>query len=187
MNNYFTDDALLLMRHEIGEASGNEVFFIGRTNVDGIICELEVIARGTRTAVPAILARAVCGDVVIHNHPSGSLEPSSADMEIASVAGNQGIGFAIVDNACSRCYQVVTPFAEQKGELLSLDEIGRVFAADGLMAHLKGYEQRDEQLRMAFAVAEAFNNDKVVLVEAGTGTGKSLAYLVPSILWAVRN
>jgi ATP-dependent DNA helicase DinG len=187
MNNYFTDDALLLMRHEIGEASGNEVFFIGRTNVDGIVCEVEAIARGTKQAVPAILARAACGDVVVHNHPSGDLTPSAADMEIASVAGNQGIGFAIVDNDCRRCYQVVTPFAEQKGELLSLDEIGRVFAADGLMAHLKGYEQRDEQLRMAFAVAEAFNKDRVVLVEAGTGTGKSLAYLVPSILWAVRN
>jgi ATP-dependent DNA helicase DinG len=187
MHNYFTDDALLLMRHEIGEASGNEVFFIGRTNLDGIVCEVEAIARGTKTAVPAILARAACGDVVVHNHPSGDLTPSGADMEIASVAGNQGIGFAIINNDCSRCYQVVSPFAEQKGELLSLDEIGRVFAPDGMMAHLKGYEQRDEQLRMAFAVADAFNNDKVVLVEAGTGTGKSLAYLVPSILWAVRN
>ena len=187
MKNYFTDDALLLMRHEIGEASGNEVFFIGRTNLDGIVSEVEAIARGTKTAVPAILARAACGDVVIHNHPSGDLTPSGADMEIASVAGNQGIGFAIVNNDCSRCYQVVSPFSEQKGELLSLDEIGRVFATDGVMSHLKGYEQRDEQLRMSFAVAEAFNSDKVVLVEAGTGTGKSLAYLVPSILWAVRN
>jgi ATP-dependent DNA helicase DinG len=187
MNNYFTDDALLLMRHEIGAASGNEVFFIGRTNVDGIICEVEAIARGTKTAVPAILARAACGDVVVHNHPSGELTPSGADMEIASVAGNQGIGFAIINNDCSRCYQVVSPFMEKKGELLSLDEIGRVFAVDGMMAGLKGYEQREEQLRMSFAVAEAFNKDKVVLVEAGTGTGKSLAYLVPSILWAVRN
>jgi ATP-dependent DNA helicase DinG len=187
MNNYFTEDALLLMRHEIGEASGNEVFFIGRTDLDGIVCEVEAIARGTKTAVPAILARAACGDVVIHNHPSGELEPSSADMQIASVAGNQGIGFAIINNDCSRCYQVVSPFAEKKGELISMDEIGRVFAPDGMMAHLKGYEKRDEQLRMAFAVSEAFNKDKVVLVEAGTGTGKSLAYLVPSILWAVRN
>ncbi|MBC8018318.1 MAG: helicase [Verrucomicrobia bacterium] len=187
MTNYFTDDALLLMRHEIGAASGNEVFFIGRTNLDGIVCEVEAIARGTKTAVPAILSRAACGDVVLHNHPSGELTPSAADMEIASVAGNQGIGFSIINNDCTRCYQVVSPFAEKKGELLSLDEIGRVFAPNGMMAGLKGYEQRDEQLRMAFAVAEAFNNDKVVLVEAGTGTGKSLAYLVPSILWAVRN
>ena len=188
MNTFFTDDALLLMRHEISTAGDNEVFFIGHTNVDGIVCEVEAIARGSKQAVPAILSRAAGGDVVIHNHPSGDLTPSGADMEIASVAGNQGIGCSIVDNACTRCYQVVAPFLEKKGELLSLDEVSRIFAADGVLAgNLKGYEQRDEQVRMAFAVSEAFNRDRVVLVEAGTGTGKSLAYLIPSILWAVRN
>jgi ATP-dependent DNA helicase DinG len=187
MNNYFSDDVLLLMRHEISGSGGNEVFFIGRTNIDGIVCEVETIARGSKVAVPAIISRAAGGDVVIHNHPTGNLTPSNADMDIASVAGNQGIGFSIVNNDCTRCYQVVAPFTEKKGELLSLDEISRVFATDGMMAHLKGYEQRDEQVRMAFAVAEAFNGDKVTLVEAGTGTGKSLAYLVPAILWATRN
>ncbi|MFA7061868.1 MAG: helicase C-terminal domain-containing protein [Pedobacter sp.] len=188
MNKYFTDDALLLMRHEIAGAVGNEVFFIGRTNVDGIVCEVDAIARGTKQAVPAILSRAAGGDVVVHNHPTGNLTPSAADMDIASVAGNQGIGFSIVDNGCTRCYQVVAPFTEKKGELLSLDEVSRTFAADGVLAtNLKGYEQRDEQVRMAFAVSEAFNRDRVVLVEAGTGTGKSLAYLIPAILWAVRN
>ena len=40
---------------------------------------------------------------------------------------------------------------------------------------------------MAFAVAEAFNEDRVAVIEAGTGTGKSLAYLLPAVLWAVRN
>ncbi len=188
MNKHFTDDALLLMRHEIAQARGNEVFFIGRCNVDGIVCEVEAIARGNKGAVPAILSRATCGDVVIHNHPSGDLTPSAADMDIASVAGNQGIGFSIVDNGCTRCYQVVSPFTEKKGELLSLEEIGRIFCPDGMLAaNLKGYEQRDEQLRMAMTVAEAFNHDRVTLVEAGTGTGKSLAYLIPAILWAVRN
>jgi ATP-dependent DNA helicase DinG len=187
MHKHFTEDALLPMRQEIQQANGNEVFFIGRTNVDGIVCEVETIARGTKVAVPAIISRASDGDVVIHNHPSGDLEPSPADMDIASICGNQGIGFSIIDNGCTRCYQVVAPFTEKKGELLSLDEISRVFAADGMMGQLKGYEQRDEQLRMAFAVAEAFNGDRVTLVEAGTGTGKSLAYLVPAILWAVRN
>ena len=176
-----------MMRYEIAAAGGNEVFFIGHTNVDGIVCETETIARGSKVAVPAIITRASGGDVVIHNHPTGDLTPSSADMDIASVCGNQSIGFAIVDNDCNRCYQVVAPHTEKKGELLSLEEIGRVFANDGMMAHLKGYEQRDEQVRMAFAVADAFNGDRVVLVEAGTGTGKSLAYLIPAILWAVRN
>jgi ATP-dependent DNA helicase DinG len=187
METQFTPDCRALMRHEIAAAGGNEVFFIGHTNVDGVVCETETIARGSKVAVPAIITRASGGDVVIHNHPTGDLTPSSADMDIASVCGNQGIGFAIVDNDCNRCYQVVAPHTEKKGELLSLEEIGRVFANDGMMAHLKGYEQRDEQVRMAFAVAEAFNGDRVVLVEAGTGTGKSLAYLIPAILWATRN
>ena len=187
MNSHFTEDAVLLMRHEISRAKGNEVFFIGHCNMDGIICGVEAIARGSKIAVPAIISRAGNGDVVIHNHPSGDLEPSAADMDIASVCGNQGIGFAIIDNDGTRCYVVVSPHTEQKGELLSLEEIGRIFAPDGMMAHLKGYEQRDEQVRMALTVAESFNGDKVTLIEAGTGTGKSLAYLVPSILWAVRN
>ncbi len=187
METHFTADCRALMRHEIAAAGGNEVFFVGRTNVDGIVCEAETIARGSKVAVPAIMVRASSGDIVIHNHPSGDLTPSSADMDIASIAGNQGIGFSIIDNDCIRCYQVVTPFTEKKGELLSLEEIGRIFAKDGMMAHLKGYEQREEQVRMAFAVAEAFNQDRVVLVEAGTGTGKSLAYLIPAVLWAVRN
>jgi hypothetical protein len=56
-------------------------------------------------------------------------------------------------------------------QLLSLEEIGRIFADDGMMAHLKGFETRDEQVRMALAVAEAFNHDRVVLVEAGAPLG----------------
>ena len=47
--------------------------------------------------------------------------------------------------------------------------------------------ERPEQLRMAFAALEAFNHDRIALVEAGTGTGKSLAYLVPALLWALAN
>ena len=188
METHFTTDTRALMRHEIAQASGNEVFFIGHTNMDGVVHEVETIARGSMRAVPAILSRAASSDMVIHNHPDGDLTPSAADMDIASLAGNQGIGFAIIDNDCTRCYIVVAPFQERKGELLSMEEVSRVFGADGLLARsLKGYEQRDEQLSMALAVAQAFNRDRVVLVEAGTGTGKSLAYLVPSILWAVRN
>lgn len=177
----------MVLSHEISSANGNEVFFIGRRNLDGVVYEVEPIARGNKVAVPAIINRAMCGDLVIHNHPSGVLEPSSADMDIASVCGNQGIGFAIINNDCSRWYQVVEPHTEQKGELLSLDEIKTLFSASGMMGHLKGYEQRQEQVTMACRVAEAFNKEEVTLVEAGTGTGKSLAYLVPAILWSVRN
>ena len=52
---------------------------------------------------------------------------------------------------------------------------------------ISGYEYRPQQVEMARAVTEAFNNGRHLAVEAGTGVGKSIAYLAPSILYAVRN
>ncbi len=58
-----------------------------------------------------------------------------------------------------------------------------ILGPDGRIAHrLKSYEQRSEQLQMAQAVARAIAEKKHLVVEAGTGVGKSFAYLVPAIL-----
>jgi ATP-dependent DNA helicase DinG len=68
--------------------------------------------------------------------------------------------------------------------------VGRVldfFAPSGLMSHVRNFEYRGEQQRMAGAVAEALEQRKHLVVEAGTGVGKSLGYLVPSVLWALEN
>jgi ATP-dependent DNA helicase DinG len=188
MKRLFAEDALEAMRREIGACGGNEVFFLGRTDETRLVVEVEALARGSRDAVAAIMISASYGDVVIHNHPSGTLTPSRADLEIASTLGNQGVGFYIVDNDLEQCYQAVSPFARKKLDYLSLGEIEANFAPGGVLAaNLAGYEQREEQTRMAFAVAEAFNGDRIAMIEAGTGTGKSLAYLLPAALWAKRN
>ena len=177
-----------LIRHEIDAAQGNEVFFIAQPDGNGCLVEACAIARGNQRAVPAILSRATPGQMVLHNHPSGNLTPSDADLDLASICGNNGIGFAIIDNSCERSYLVVSPHTPRSGELLNFDELERAFGPEGLLArHLKGFEPRAEQVRMAFCVANAFNQDQVAVIEAGTGTGKSLAYLIPALLWAVRN
>lgn len=176
------------MREEIAATGGNEVFFLGRTDENGIVVEVEPLARGSRDAVAAIIIATSFGDVVLHNHPSGDLTPSQPDLEIASILGNQGVGFYIVDNEAKRCYQAVRPFAHKTVEHLSFPEIEQFFAPGGVLSrNLEGYEHRDEQTRMAFVVAEAFNRERVAVIEAGTGTGKSLAYLLPAVLWSVRN
>ena len=66
----------------------------------------------------------------------------------------------------------------------------RFFATDGVLARSIGgegrdFEERTQQLEMAQAVARAASEKSHLLVVAGTGTGKSYAYLVPLILWAV--
>ena len=188
MKHLFSESALEKIRVEIVACKGNEVFFLCKTDAARVVTDVETLARGNRDAVAAIMVTASFGDIVIHNHPSGDLTPSQADLEIASVLGNQGVGFYIIDNGATHCYQAVTAFVHKKLEYLSLSEIDGYFAPEGIIAaKLVGYEHRSEQARMAFAVAEAFNGDRVAMIEAGTGTGKSLAYLLPAAIWAKRN
>jgi DNA polymerase-3 subunit epsilon/ATP-dependent DNA helicase DinG len=52
---------------------------------------------------------------------------------------------------------------------------------------IEHFEHRPQQVHMLRAVCDAFNRSEHLLVEAGTGTGKSLAYLLPSIQWALKN
>jgi ATP-dependent DNA helicase DinG len=63
------------------------------------------------------------------------------------------------------------------------DAVAAAFAPDGALARaLPDFEPRAGQVEMAAAVARAFERGGVLLAEAGTGTGKTLAYLVPAIL-----
>jgi ATP-dependent DNA helicase DinG len=188
MPKQFSPAARRALHRAVAEAGGNEVFFLGRTDDQRRVTTVEVLARGNRAAVPAIVQACAYGDVVIHNHPSGHLEPSAADLEIASRLGSLGVGFLIVDNPVENVYEVVPAFAPRREQPLDPAVIGTLLGPGGAVAAgLPGYEDRPEQLRMAFAVAEAFNGGRLAVIEAGTGTGKSLAYLVPAILWALTN
>jgi len=65
---------------------------------------------------------------------------------------------------------------------------GTLFSKNGPISKaLKGYESRPEQLEMAEAIARALRNKEHLIVEAGTGVGKSLAYLVPLIEWLLHS
>ena len=68
------------------------------------------------------------------------------------------------------------------------DEIVEAFTEQGLLGKMyTAYETRSEQTEMALAVAEALNSNTHLAVEAGTGVGKSMAYLLPLALFAQRN
>lgn len=71
------------------------------------------------------------------------------------------------------------------GKKTDVPEIPAIFGPDGGLARfIPGYERRDGQVQMASAVSDALHHDGVLLCEAGTGIGKSLAYLIPSAIWA---
>ncbi len=56
-----------------------------------------------------------------------------------------------------------------------------------LVQSIPGFEKRSQQIAMTRAVVDALNSSQHVMIEAGTGTGKSLAYLIPAILWSRLN
>ena len=63
-------------------------------------------------------------------------------------------------------------------------EIEQLFSADGLLGQaVAGYRPRQSQTEMAKAIAEAIANRQTLIAEAGTGTGKTFAYLAPALLW----
>jgi ATP-dependent DNA helicase DinG len=73
-------------------------------------------------------------------------------------------------------------------EMVPVERVGDILGASGSVAETLGqYEHRPEQLAMAGRVMDAFNAGCHLMVEGGTGIGKSLAYLVPAVLWAVEN
>lgn len=70
---------------------------------------------------------------------------------------------------------------------VDIDELRDLLGAGGPLAGtFDNFEQRPQQVAMLEAVAQAFNQGEHLLVEAGTGTGKSLAYLLPAVKYAVQ-
>jgi len=66
-----------------------------------------------------------------------------------------------------------------------IQQVAEIFSAKGILSRSPNFEFRPQQQEMAVAVARALENGEHLAVEAGTGVGKSLAYLVPAILYAV--
>src|SRR3990172_7815408 len=71
---------------------------------------------------------------------------------------------------------------------LDVDELAALLEHAGPFSkHFPNYEFRPEQVQMLRAVARAFSEGRHLMVEAGTGTGKSVAYLIPAAQWALQN
>jgi ATP-dependent DNA helicase DinG len=185
---HLTRSAAGVLRHEVDRAKGNEVCFVAEVAEDGGVRGPRPVARGHRTAVLAAVQDAEWGSLVIHNHPSGELEPSEADLQVAAELYARGLGLAICDNEARDLYVVVDPPRSNELEPLDVDDVRSVLApGGGVEAEHRAYEDRPAQRDMAASVAGSYNDGGVLVAEAGTGTGKSIAYLVPAVQWATRN
>lgn len=176
------------IRAAIRMAGGREVCFVCTLDSKGVIQTMRVVARGSVDSVLALPGVANRGEMLVHNHPSGLLEPSDADMRVAARLHDDGVGFGIIDNTATKLYVVVEVPQGKSYTELDLEAVDADLGAHGLVAaRHERYEDRASQRAMATRIARTFNDGGVALLEAGTGVGKSLAYLVPALRWSAAN
>src|SRR6185312_713938 len=180
--------AAAALRAAITLAGGREVCFAATLDGDGVVQTVRVVARGGVDSVLALPGFAERGEMMLHNHPSGRLDPSDADLAVAARIHEDGIGFGIVDNTAATLYVVVEVPRPKHSVRLALDAVRATLAPNGpVAARLARYEDRESQRDMAAAIARLYNGGGIGLFEAGTGVGKSLGYLVPALRWAAAN
>lgn len=86
----------------------------------------------------------------------------------------------------SRNYPPLTPASTIYA--LDVDEVASILEHNGIFSkHFPNYEYRPQQVEMLRSVAGALSEGHHLMVEAGTGTGKSMAYLIPAAIWALQN
>ncbi len=181
-------NAAAAVRAAIRLAGGREVCFVCKVDEREVIVGARVVARGDIKSVLALPGFAQRGELLLHNHPSGNLEPSGPDLEIAARMHDAGVGFAIVDNEASEVYVVVEVPRERRQAPVDVRGVDALLGAAGPIARLhQRYEDRASQRGFARTIARLYNGGGIGVLEAGTGVGKSLGYLVPALRWAAQN
>ena len=184
----FTTGCIAKLRESIEEAHFQEVLAVGKLSKDSIVDSIIIAARGSDSQVPALMPYMEKGDVVIHNHPGGDLRPSTADLAVASRLGNQGIGFYIIDNDAEELFVVAEPLKTAEKHYLNPEKLASLIEDGGKLSTVfKDFEPRESQISMLKKVSESFNSNTICVAEAGTGVGKSLAYLLPAFSWVSGN
>ena len=115
---------------------------------------------------------------------------SAAEGRADAAGGTKTIGINGIDSDSIYC-RLQSGGALRERETITpinADMVASMFSEGGALSHaLSDFEARAEQAQMAQAVAEAINDGERIIIEAGTGVGKSLAYLLPAALYALAN
>src|SRR5690242_17229232 len=122
------------------------------------------------------------GKVPVRNRAKGEKKPAAAAAFAGGPGGEERRYVPLEEEDTGGSELEVRAAAEESGSA-ALPTMREIFGPGGLLEKCmwRGYEHRPGQLEMAEAVHDAFTGHHHAIVEAGTGTGKTLAYLLPAI------
>ena len=140
------------------------------------------------TSDEAALVEDAARDIVSRETNEGQLSWATSQLDLFSLQSIRRDRLRKIENRPKVDADAIASDPMRSMEYPTAEEIVKAFSQEGLVGNLyKNYEPRAEQRDMSTSVRDAFASGDNLVVEAGTGVGKSMAYLVPLALTAQRN
>lgn len=181
----FSEESLQTIREYLQENNNKSMIFKATFDDDELVQEPFFLSLYKKKTFEETLTKVGKNEVVIRTTKPNQLYPSDMELELSEELYNRrNIAYCLLSSDLDDFYFV------QDIDRIYLEKINieNYFTKDGILAkEIKGFEYRKEQEEMAHYIQDAINEDRKIIIEAGTGTGKTLAYLIPAIKWAVTN
>ena len=181
----FSEESLQIIKKYLQENNNKSMIFKATFDDNELIQEPFFLSLYKKKNFEETLTKVSKNEVVIRTTKPNHLYPSDMELELSEELYNRrNIAYCLLSSDLDDFYFV------QDIDRTFLEEVNikNYFTNDGILAkEIKGFEYRKEQEEMAHYIQDAINEDRKIIIEAGTGTGKTLAYLIPAIKWAVVN
>ena len=181
----FSEESLQTIKEYLQENNNKSMIFKATFDDNELIQEPFFLSLYKKKNFEETLTKVSKNEVVIRTTKPNQLYPSDMELELSEELYNRrNIAYCLLSSDLDDFYFV------QDIDRIFLEKINieNYFSKDGILAkEIKGFEYRQEQEEMAHYIQDAINEDRKIIIEAGTGTGKTLAYLIPAIKWAVVN
>ena len=180
----FSENSLLTIKKYIEENEYKSIILKATFDDNELIQEPFFLCQYKKKNFEEVLSKIKRDEIVIRTTKPNQLYPSDQELEVTEELYNKkNIAY------CLLSYELDDFYFVQDIDRVYLEQIDvkDYFSEEGILVRDIGFEYRKEQEDMAHAVEKSVNENKKLIVEAGTGTGKTLAYLIPAIRWAVEN
>ena len=180
----FSENSLLTIKKYIEENEYKSIILKATFDDNELIQEPFFLCQYKKKNFEEVLSKIKRDEIVIRTTKPNQLYPSDQELEVTEELYNKkNIAYCLLSSELDDFYFV------QDIDRIYLEQIDvkDYFSEEGILVRDIGFEYRKEQEDMAYAVEKSVNENKKLIVEAGTGTGKTLAYLIPAIRWAVEN
>ena len=181
----FSEESLQIIKKYLQENNNKSMIFKATFDDNELIQEPFFLSLYKKKNFEETLTKVSKNEVVIRTTKPNQLYRSDMELELSEELYNRrNIAYCLLSSDLDDFYFV----QDIDRTFLEEVDIKNYFAKDGILAkEIKGFEYRKEQEEMAHYIQDAINEDRKIIIEAGTGTGKTLAYLIPAIKWAVAN